>query len=93
MFRYACVRVGSGGRVAPTPVPFQVQASARSTETTLGSRAPRTTLHGLAGYNALAPDQHECEILPNFSGIIKFNRWSAMYPRCTMTFHSDGLAN
>jgi len=80
MFWYLCVRVGSGGRVAATPVPVQVHANARSTKTTLGSRAPRTKLHGHAGYNDLVPDKHADEILPNFS-IIIVNKWSAMYPR------------
>jgi len=93
MFRYSCVCVGSGGRVAATHVPFQVHANARGTETTLGSRAPRTTLHGHAGYNDLVLDQHAGEILPNLSSIITVNKWSAMYPGCTTTFHSDGLVN
>jgi len=87
------VRVGSGGRVAATPVPVQVHANARSHETTLGSRAPRRKLHSHAGYNDLVPDQHGGEILPNFSSVLTFNKWSVMFPRCTTTFHSDGLVN
>jgi hypothetical protein len=78
MFGYACVRVSSGGRVAVTPVPVQVHANARSTETTLGSRA-HTTLKGHAGYNDLAPDQFEFEILPNFSSMLKVHDVSTIY--------------
>jgi len=48
---------------------------------------------GHAGYNDLVPDQHGGKILLNFSSIIIVNKWSVMYPRCTMTFHSDGLVN
>jgi len=88
MFWYACVCVSSGGCVAATPVPVQVHANARSTETTLGSRA-HTTLKGHAGYNDLVPDQFEFEILPNFSSMLKVNMWSTMYPRYTITIHSD----
>jgi len=69
MFQHACVRVGSGGRVTATRVPVQVHANARSTGTTLRNQA-RTTLHG----HARVPDQHHCEILPNFSSIIEVNK-------------------
>jgi len=53
---YLCVGVGSGGRVAATPVPFQVHVNARSLHVSLGSRAPRRKLHSHAGYNDLVPD-------------------------------------
>jgi len=87
------VRVGSGGRVAATPVPVQVNANARSHHTSLGSRVPRRKLHSHAGYNDLVPDQHDGKILPCFSIILLVNKWSVMFPRCTSTFHSDGLVN
>jgi len=87
------VRVGSGGRVAATPVPIQVHANARSHHASLRSRAPRRKLHGHARYNDLVPDQHGGKILPNFSSILIVNKWSVMFPRCTTIFHSDGLVN
>ena len=90
---YLCVRVGSGARVAATPVPVQVNANARSHHASLGSRAPRIKFHSHAGYNDLVPDQHGGQILPSFSIILIVNKWSVMFPRCTTTFHSDGLVN
>jgi len=92
MFRYTCVRVGSGGNVAATPVALQVHANTRSTEATLGSR-DRTQLHCHAGHNDLVPDQCKCEILPNFSSIVTVNKWSTMYPRYTISFHHDTLVS
>jgi len=85
--------VGSGGRVAATPVPVQVHVNARNHETMLGSRAPRRKVHSRAGYNDLVPDQHGGKISPNFSSILIVNKWSVMFPRCVTTFHSDGLVN
>jgi len=93
MLRYLCVRVGSGGRVAATPVPVQIHANARSRETTLGSRVPRRKLHSPAGYNDLVPDRHGGKILPNFNSVVIVNKWSVMFPRCTTTFHSDEPVN
>ena len=85
--------MGSGGRVAATPVPVQVHANAVSHHTSLGSREPRRKIHSHPGYNDLVPDQHGGKILPNFSSILTVNKSSVMFPRCTTTFHSDGLVN
>ena len=54
---------------------------------------PRRKIHSHPGYNDLVPDQHGGKILPSFIIILIVNKWFVMIPRCTTTFHSDGLVN